>query len=72
MFEFLKRAIAAAFIMIAAVFGTVGLAQDGPPDITAITKQGYIVIAMLGTDNAPFFSVKEALLQNSDRQGFTL
>jgi hypothetical protein len=48
------------------------LAQDGPPDITAITKQGYIVIAMLGTDNAPFFSVKEALLQNSDRQGFTL
>ena len=66
MFKFLKRAIATAFIMIAAVVGTASLAQDGPPDITAITKQGYIVIAMLGTDNAPFFSVQDGQLVGID------
>ena len=66
MLEILKRTIVAAFIAIAALFGTLCLAEDGPPDLTAISKQGYIVIAMLGTDNAPFFSVKDGQLVGID------
>jgi ABC-type amino acid transport substrate-binding protein len=66
MFETLKRSIAAAFIAVASLFCAPCLAQDGPPDLNAITKQGYIVIAMLGTDNAPFFSVKDGQLVGID------
>jgi ABC-type amino acid transport substrate-binding protein len=66
MFEIVKRPIAAFFIVMAALVGTRGSAEDGPPDLTAIAKQGYIVIAMLGTDNAPFFSVKDGQLVGID------
>ena len=66
MYEVLKRSLAGAMMVMLTVWATVSVAQDGPPDIGAITKQGYLVIAMLGTDNAPFFSVKDGQLVGID------
>ena len=66
MFEILKKSIAAAFMIFISITATLVRAEDGPPDIGAITKQGYIVIAMLGTDNAPFFSVENGQLVGVD------
>jgi ABC-type amino acid transport substrate-binding protein len=66
MFEVLKKSIASAFIVFLALVGTLARADDGPPDIGTITNQGYIVIAMLGTDNAPFFSVENGQLVGID------
>ena len=66
MFEVLKKLLAVAVVAGLSFWATSGATQDGPPDIEAITKQGYIVVAMLGTDNAPFFSVKDHELVGID------
>lgn len=66
MFEVLKKWLAATFMLILVFWGVMGTAQVGPPDIEAITKQGYLVIAVVGTDNPPFFSVRNGQLVGID------
>jgi len=66
MFEVLKGSLLAASIGIIALCANAARAEDGPPDISAITTRGYLDIAMLGTDNAPFFSVKDGQLVGID------
>lgn len=66
MFEVLKRSFIATSMALAVMWGSPIDAQDGPPDIGAITSHGYLDIAMLGTDNAPFFSMKNGQLVGID------
>jgi len=66
MIDVFKRSFAVGLLAFFCFWGTSGIAQEGPPDIGAITKKGYIVIAMLGTDNAPFFGTKDGQLEGID------
>lgn len=66
MFDVLKKRLAAIFMVIVVFWGVMGTAQVGPPDIEAISRQGYLVIALVGTDNPPFFSVRNGQLVGID------
>jgi len=66
MVKFLAKLLSAVLMMTLSFWTTHSLAQDGPPDIVKITNQGYIDIAMIGSDNAPFVSVKDGQLVGID------
>ncbi len=66
MFGVFKNLLTVVVVTSLSFCATFAEAQVGPPDIESITKQGYIVVAMLGSDNAPFFSVKDGELVGID------
>ena len=41
-------------------------AQEGPPDIEAITTRGHLIVAMTSFDNPPFYSVNHGHLEGID------
>jgi polar amino acid transport system substrate-binding protein len=60
------RLFCAGLAISAALFITPCVAQQGPPDIEAITTRGYLVVAMTAFDNAPFYSVRDGHLEGID------
>ncbi len=46
--------------------GSVGKAQDGPPEIEAITSRGHLIVAMTAFDNPPFYAMNHGHLEGID------
>lgn len=63
-----RRLLCAGIALSAAVLtlGSMGVAQEGPPDIEAITTRGQLIVAMTSFDNAPFYSLNHGHLEGID------
>ena len=63
-----KCAHSARVILYATVFILAGqvAAQDGPPEIEAVTNRGHLIVAMTSFDNPPFYFVDHGHLEGID------
>jgi polar amino acid transport system substrate-binding protein len=57
-----RAILSACFVILASQ----GAAQDGPPEIEAITDRGHLIVAMTSFDNPPFYFVDHGHLEGID------
>ena len=58
--------IAAVVASVLALGDSSAVAQDGPPEIEAITSRGHLIVAMTSFDNPPFYAVNHGHLEGID------